>query len=110
MIELCIQFLMDSSFCLFHDLITNGDIFQAGASNQLTVRQTLDPVTEGVPFIQLMVPPALVNIGQHFIVEHDRSPLVVGGREKLDHLPPVFLVFGFEVFFTVMVKDIGQVE
>ena len=63
MIELCIQFLMDSSFCLFHDLITNGDIFQAGASNQLIVRQTLNPVAEGVPLVQLVVPPALVDVG-----------------------------------------------
>ena len=99
MIELGIQLLMDSSFCLFHDFITNGDIFQTGASNQLTVRQTLDPVAEGVPLIQLVIPPALVDIGQHFIVEHDRSPLVVGGREKLNHLPPIL----FDMIFSKLI-------
>ena len=71
--------------------------------NNLTVRQLFNPVTEGMPLVEFVVPPALMNIGQNLIVEHDCSFLVIGRGEELDHLPPVFLVFGFEVKISKMV-------
>ena len=71
--------------------------------DQLAIRKLFNPVTECMPLIELMVPPALMNVGQNLIVEHDCSFLVVGRGEKLDHLPPVFLVFGFEVKISKMV-------
>lgn len=78
------------------------------ASNQLAIRQLFNPVTEGMPLVELMVAPALVDVGQHFIVEHDRPPLVIGRGEELDHLPPVSLVLSFEVFFAIIIKDIAS--
>lgn len=47
------------------------------ASNNLTIRQLFNPVAECTPLVQLMVPPALINIGQNLIIEHNRPFLVV---------------------------------
>ena len=80
-------------------MVSNGS-----AGNQRRIRQSLNPVAEGMPLVELMVPSALVDVGQYLIVEHDCSPLVVRGGEELDHLPPVFLVFGFEVFLTTNIQ------
>ena len=48
-----------------------------------------------------MVPPAFVDIGQHFIVEHDCPPLVVGGGKELDHLPPIL----FDMIFSKLIAS-----
>ena len=56
-----------------------------------------------MPLVEFVVLPAFIDVSQHFIVEHDRTFLVVAARKKLNHLPPVFFVFGFEIPFTTFV-------
>lgn len=57
-------------------------------SDQLAIRKLFNPVTERMPLVELVVPPAFVNISQNLIIQHDRPSLVVRAREELDHLPP----------------------
>ena len=40
-----------------------------------------------MPLVQLMVTPALINVGQHLIVEHDRSFLAVRRGEERNIIP-----------------------
>ena len=66
------------------------------AGDDLAVWQALDPAAKFPPFVQLVVAPVLVDVGQNLIVQHDRSLLVVAGGEELNHLPPVELVLGIK--------------
>ena len=50
------------------------------ASNQLRIRQALNPVTERMPLVELVVPTGLIDVRQDLIVQHDRSLLVVRAR------------------------------
>lgn len=67
----------------------------------------IDPVTESMPLIEFVVPPALMNIGQNLIIEHDCSFLVVRRGEELDYLPPVFFVFGLKILIPVIVENVN---
>ena len=48
------------------------DGFRGFPGNQLRIWQFFDPVTKRLPLIQFMVFPAVINIGQNLIVEHER--------------------------------------
>ena len=76
-------------------------------SDQLAIRQLFNPVTKCMPLVEFVVPPALMNISQNLIVEHDCSLLVVRRGKKLDHLPPVFFVIGLKVFIPVVVENVN---
>ena len=69
-----------------HILPLNGD--------QFAIRQLLNPIAEGTPFVQFVILPALIDIKQYLIIKNNCPPLVVRRWEKLYHLPPYILLTG----------------
>lgn len=48
---------------------------------------------------------AVVEHIHHILVGHsDRAPLIVTGRAELNHLPPIFLIFGFKKLVPCVVQ------
>ena len=66
-------------------------LFLAGSNELLGVGQGENHVTQGVPLVQLVIAPGIVDVGQHLIVEGDGAHLVVAGGEQLDEVIPVVL-------------------
>nr|DAV74530.1 MAG TPA: hypothetical protein [Caudoviricetes sp.] len=64
------------------------------------------PIAQRVPFVQLVILPGVVDVLQHGIIELHRAPLVEAGWEKLDKLPPVFLVVGLKELLAVIIQDV----
>ena len=60
-----------------------------------------------MPFIELVVPTRLIDVRQNLVIKHDCTSLVIRARQELDELPPVFFVFGFEVFTPVIIENIN---
>ena len=48
----------------------------------------------------------LIDVGQNFVVQHDRPFLVVAGGKKLNHLPPVELVFSLKIAAPYIIETI----
>ena len=65
--------------------------------NKFRIRKCLNPLTEVTPFIELVIFSHRINVCKNFVVQHDRTFLIVRARKKLDHLPPVFLVMSFQI-------------
>ena len=58
------------------------------------------PVTEGVPFVQLVCLAGLINICQHLVIERYRAHLIVAFGNKLDYRIPIGFVLCFKIFPT----------
>ena len=54
-------------------------------------------MTEGVPLLQLVIPPGPVNIDQGFIIKGAGTHLIIGGGEQLDHIIPVPFILGLQI-------------
>ena len=65
------------------------------------------PVTEGMPLHKLVSLSRMINIDECLIVHRAGAHLVVAGREKLDHVVPVLLIFSLvHVFQTDLLKAV----
>ena len=71
------------------------------------IRERCDPVAEGVPLGELMILSRVIDVHESLIVHRAGAHLVVAGREKLDHVVPVLLIFSFvHVFQTDLLKAV----
>ena len=58
-----------------------------------------DPVAEGMPLHKLVSLSRMINIDECPLVHRAGAHLVVAGREKLDHVVPVLLIFPSFMYF-----------
>ena len=68
-------------------------------TNSFKIAEVFYDFAELSPFRKLVISSCIIHFQKNFIIELNRSPLIVRWRKKLNNAFPIFRIFFFEILF-----------